>query len=90
MGCPGKLGFQINKYFCHVSNMIFFNYRNASVVEYSVLNATCMSPSSLSDSGTFEEEEAERLYKSEVVGDFEETVCFGHNREVPRKNSQAF
>lgn len=70
--------------------MIFFNYRNASVVECSVLNAACMSPSSLSDSGTFEEEEAERLYKSEVVGDFEETECFRHNREVPRKNSQEF
>lgn len=91
MGCPGKLGFQISKYFYHMSNVIFFfNYRNASVVESSVLSVTCMSPSSLSDSGTFEEEEAERLYKSEVVGDFEETVCFGHNREIPRKNSQEF
>lgn len=56
----------------------------------SVLSATCMSLSSLSDSGTFEEEEAERLYKSEVVGDFEETVCFEHNREIPRKNSEQF
>lgn len=59
-------------------------------MESSVLSATCMSLSSLSDSGTFEEEEAERLYKSEVVGDFEETVCFEHNREIPRKNSQEF